>query len=251
MALRWLVWIFSGLLRCGSCGSTINSDGMDKKTGKPRVECSGNASQGICDDPVRAYVEDIEAVVVNALRANLADARLMNAYIDAYMAERKRLTRQAVSEHDTISKRLVEVERKMHRLKNAYMAGIIELEQFGTDNALLKDEKAVLAAKLATADGAASTISFHPAAVTSFKNGLANLSTVMCADGELPSSKLIRSVMDRVIVTPAREKRKSAFMRRHIEVEIVGRLDALLSGVTAGASAVRAVRDCGGSGGGT
>lgn len=73
--------LFSGLLRCGSCGSAINSNGVDRKTGKPRVQCSGNATQGICDNPVRAYVEDIEAVVLNALRANLADTRLMNAYI--------------------------------------------------------------------------------------------------------------------------------------------------------------------------
>lgn len=243
--------LFSGLLRCGSCRSTINSNGRDKKTGKPRVECTGNASQGICTNPVRAYVEDIEAVVLNALRTNLSDTRLMNAYIDAYIAERKRLTRQAVNEHDTICKRLAEVERRMDRLKDAYVAGIIELDQLGTDNAPLRDEKTALVAKLAAADEAASTISFHPAAVTSFKNALADLSTVLCEDGERPSAKLIRSVVDAVIVTPSEERPKSPFERRAMSIEIVGGLDALLSGVAGAGLARRSVREGDGSGGGT
>ena len=181
-------------------------------------------------NPVRAYVEDIEGVILTTLRANLADTRLMKAYIDAYMAERKRLERQAVSEHDTINKRLAEVERKMDRLKKAYMAGVIELDQFGADNAPLEDEKATLADKLAVVDGPASAISFHPAAVASFKAALGDLNAVRCEDGERPSAKLIRSVVDRVIVTPAEEKPRSPFKRRSMKVEIIGGLDALLSG---------------------
>lgn len=243
--------LFSGLLRCGSCGSTINSNGVDAKTGKPRVQCAGNASQGICDNPVRAYIEDIEDVVLDALRVNLADARLMNAYIDAYMAERKRLARQAVNEHNTINKRLAEVERKMDRLKKAYMAGVIELDQFGSDNAPLKEERTALAAKLAVVEEPASAISFHPAAVASFKAALVDLSSVLCVDGERPSAKLIRSVVDRVIVSPAKEKPKSPFKRRAMKVEIVGGLDALLSDMGTGGFTSTPVREGGGSGGGT
>lgn len=243
--------LFSGLLRCGSCGSTINSNGMDAKTGKPRVQCAGNATQGICHNPVRAYVEDIEGVVLNTLRANLADIRLMNAYIDVYMAERKRLTRQSVREHDSISKRLASVEAKMDRLKKAYMAGIIELDQFGADNAPLKEEKTALAAKLTVLEEPASAISFHPAAVASFKAAMADLSSVLCVDGERPSAKLIRSVVDRVIVSPAEEKPKSPFDRRAIKVEIIGGLDALLSNTAPGGFTNTPVREVGGSGGGT
>lgn len=243
--------LFSGLLCCGSCGSTINSNGVDAKTGKPRVQCAGNATQGICDNPVRAYVEDIERVVLDALRVNLADTRLMNAYIDAYITERKQLTRQAVNEHDSISKRLIDVERKMDRLKKAYMAGIIELDQFGADNAPLKDEKAALTAKLAVLEEPASAISFHPAAIASFKAALADLGSALCVDGERPSAKLIRSVVDRVIVTPAEEKPKSPFDRRAMKVEIVGGLDALLSDMGTSRFTSTPVREGGGSGGGT
>lgn len=243
--------LFSGLLRCGSCGSTINSNGIDAKTGKPRVQCAGNASQGICDNPVRAYVEDIEGVVLNALRTNLADTRLMNAYIDAYMAERKRLTRQAVNEYDTITKRLAEIERKTERLKNAYMAGAIEVDEFKADKLLLNDDKAVLIGKLAIVKDSASAISFHPAAVASFKAALGDLSAVLCVDGERPSAKLVRSVVDRVIVTPAEEKPKSPFERRAMRVEIVGGLDALLSGAAMDRFNTPNVREGIGSGGGT
>lgn len=241
--------LFSGLLRCGSCGSTINS--MDGKTGKPRIQCAGNATQGICDNPVHAYVEDIEGVVLNALRVNLADTRLMDAYIDAYITERRRLTRVAVNEHDATSKCLAEVERKMDRLQKAYIAGIIELDQFGADNAPLKNEKVALTAKLAVVEEPASAISFHPAAVASFKAALADLSSALCVDGERPSAKLIRSVVDRVIVSPAEKKPKSPFDRRAMKVEIIGALDALLSDTATGDLTSTLVREGGGSGGGT
>ena len=139
----------------------------------------------------------------------------------------------------------------MKPLKDAYMAGVIELDQFGADNAPLKAEKVALAAKLAIVDGPASAISFHPAAVASFKAALADLSAALCVDGERPSAKLIRSVVDRVIVSPADEKPKSPFERRAMKIEIVGGLDALLSVAAADRFTTASVREGGGSGGGT
>lgn len=243
--------LFSGLLRCGSCGSAINSNGIDRKTNKPRVQCSGNATQGICANPVRAYVEDIEGVVLTALRENLADASLMNAYIDAYIAERKRLIGEAVSEHDMLSKRLAQIENQSRRLLDAYKSGVIDLEEFEAERAPLKAEKTAIAAKLAIANEAASEVSFHPSAVTSFKSVLSNLSAALCENGELPSAKLIRSVVDRVVVSPSEEKPSSPFERRAMKVEIVGGLDALLSPAAKDRFTLSVVGEGDGSGGGT
>lgn len=243
--------LFSGLLRCGSCGSAINSNGIDRKTNKPRVQCSGNATQGICANPVRAYVEDIEGVVLAALRANLTDTRLMNAYIDVYIAERKRLIGEAVSQHDVLSKRLAQIENQSKRLLEAYKAEIIDLQEFDAERAPLKAEKHEITAKLAIADDAASEISFHPSAVASFKSVLSNLSAALCEDGELPSARLVRSVVDRVVVSPSEEKPTSPFERRAMKVEIIGGLDALLSPATKDRFTLSVVGDGNGSGGGT
>ena len=65
------------------------------------------------------------------------------------------------------------------------------------------------------------------------------------------SAKLIRAVVDRVIVSPAEEKPKSPFDRRAIKVEIIGCLDALLSDTATGEFTITPVREVGGSGGGT
>ena len=115
----------------------------------------------------------------------------------------------------------------------------------------LKEEKSSLAGKLALVQDSTSAVSFHPAAVASFKSALGNLSAVLCTDGELPSAKLIRSVVDRVIVTPSDEKPKSRFQRRAMNVEIIGGLDALLSDAARHRFTTATVRDCVGSGGGT
>lgn len=62
---------------------------------------------------------------------------------------------------------------------------------------------------------------------------------------------LIRSVVDRVVVSPAEEKPKSPFDRRAMKVEIIGGLDALLSNAATGGFTSTPVREGGGSGGGT
>jgi hypothetical protein len=79
-------------------------------------------------------------------------------------------------------------------------------------------------AKLAITDEAASEISFHPSAVVSFKSVLSNLSATLCADSELPSAKLVRSVADRVVASPSEEKPSSHFERRAMKVEMIGRV---------------------------
>ncbi|WP_367347805.1 hypothetical protein [Sphingobium yanoikuyae] len=109
----------------------------------------------------------------------------------------------------------------------------------------------MLVAKLALVDEPASAISFHPAAVASSKAALGDLGAVLCADGELLSAKLIRSVVDRVIVFPAPERPKSPFERRAVKVEIIGGLDALLNGATVDRFTSLSVREGDGSGGGT
>jgi site-specific DNA recombinase len=244
--------VFSGLMRCGSCGSTVNSNGRDTKTGKPRVKCDGSASMGICENPVRAYIEDIEGVILHALRKNLADAEMLDAYIDAYIDERKRLMRDSVNEHDTITKKLTVIEARIERLYQAYMNGVIEVEKFKTDSEPMKAEKAVLEGKLALVDEPASAISFHPTAVASFKEALGDLSTVLCSDGQKPSSQLIRSVIDRVIITPSAEKPASPFERRKLHVDIIGALDTLLTDHVVGKPICLApVGEGSGSGGGT
>lgn len=87
---------------------------------------------------MRAYVEDIEGVVLAALRANLADTLLMNAFLDVYIAERNRLIGEAVSQHDTLSKRLAQIENQSKRLLDAYKAEIIDLQEFDAERAPLK-----------------------------------------------------------------------------------------------------------------
>lgn len=87
------------------------------------------------------------------------------------------------------------------------MAGVIELDQFGADDAPQKAEKVVLA------------------------------------------TKLIRSVVDRVIVSSADEKPKSPFERRAMKVEIVDGLDALLSTATDRLITTPVGEGCGSGGG--
>ncbi|MFZ2982065.1 MAG: recombinase family protein [Sphingobium sp.] len=66
--------LFSGLLRCGSCGLPVNSAGWDKND-RLRVKCSGKTSRGICAVPVGCYIEDIENVVMSAPCGSISPRR--------------------------------------------------------------------------------------------------------------------------------------------------------------------------------
>lgn len=182
-------------------------------------------------------------------REGAGRTRLMNAYVDVYTADRKRLIGEAVSQHDVLSKRLAQIENQSKRLLDAYKAEIIDLQEFDAERAPLKAEKDEITAKLAIADDAASEISFHPSAVASFKSVLSNLSAALCEDGELPSARLVRSVVDRVVVSPSEEKPSSPFERRAMKVQIIGGLDALLSPATKDRFTLSVVGDGDGSGG--
>lgn len=244
--------LFSGLLRCGTCGHTVTSNGVDRRTGKTRLKCSGASARGICSAPVNCYVEDIERAILALLGRRLAEPEAMQAYIDEYVAERRRLTREAVDEYDSLAKRLAALNGRMDRMRKWALDETIGEAEFKRDYVPLRRERDELEAKLAAAAEPAPKVSLHPTAVASFKDALADLSSALCEDGERPSAKMIRSVIDQIIITPPDRPHRSAFDRNALKIEIIGGLDALLIGqFTPVTDAAPPVGGTNGSGGGT
>ncbi len=64
--------VFSGLLRCGACGSGMSTKGADK-TGRTRFQCSRHKESGDCPDPRNYYIDEIEERVLGLLRRELQE----------------------------------------------------------------------------------------------------------------------------------------------------------------------------------
>ncbi|MFC3441896.1 recombinase family protein [Sphingobium rhizovicinum] len=242
--------LFSGLLRCGCCGLSVNSAGWDKND-RLRVKCSGKTSRGVCGDPVGCYIEDIENVVMSALRKHLAAPMMRQAYIDEYMAERHRFASSAGNDHEAIAKQLAALTAQMDRARKWAREGITDEADFERDYPPLVAERAALEAKLSATAAPAAAPSFHPVAVARFTSALDGLTDVLCEDGSQPSAQMIRAVVDQIVVTPLAEKPSNPFERRQISVEILGGLDALLSRKAGWSSTTTLVGEGVGSGGGT
>lgn len=241
--------LFSGLMQCGGCGLPINSAGWDKNN-RLRVKCSGKTNRGICANPVGCYAEDVEAVVLNALRAQLGRPHLMQAYVDAYVEERRSLARNTVNDCDAISRRIAALNAQMDRTRKWALEGITDQADFERDYRPMVAEREALKAKAAAIEEPTAVISYQPAAIASFKKAIGSLGETLCSDGAQPSAQLIRSVVDRVIITPAKTKPSTPFERRAIVVEIVGKLDALLDMKTTAEPDFPHVGELNGSGGG-
>jgi len=110
--------LLSGLLKCGCCGSGMAIHDRDK-TGKTRVRCSAFRESRSCSHARVYYLEEIERVTVDGLRAELRDPRMISEFAKTYHAERIKLAREAIAMRAKMERRRDEAGRTLTRLVDA------------------------------------------------------------------------------------------------------------------------------------
>jgi site-specific DNA recombinase len=88
--------VFSGLIKCASCGGGMASIGSDAKG--LRLQCSTYRESGSCGNSRRVYLDHIEAIAIKGLRQHLAHPEVISEFVDTYNDERKRLKKEASTE---------------------------------------------------------------------------------------------------------------------------------------------------------
>ncbi|WP_167669533.1 recombinase family protein [Rhizobium lusitanum] len=81
--------LLSGLLKCRACGGGLSIIGADRSG--PRVSCSTWKESKSCSNNARYYVQKIERDVIDRLRIMFADTSAIDAYVEEYRAESKRI----------------------------------------------------------------------------------------------------------------------------------------------------------------
>lgn len=95
--------VLSGLLRCGACGGGMSLTGHDRSG--PRIMCSTHRESGSYPNGARYYIQRIEERVINVLRHQFADTRIIDEYVRAYRAERQRIEAEAFDLHSQYEER--------------------------------------------------------------------------------------------------------------------------------------------------
>ncbi|MBR0792166.1 recombinase family protein [Bradyrhizobium manausense] len=222
--------VFSGLIRCGSCGGGMSSIGRDRKGA--RLQCSAYRESGSCENSRRVYLDDIEALAVKGLCQHLAHPAMITEYVDVYNAERMRLKKEATTERARLERRLGEIGREMKRIVDCIVVAGMPPEQFVTRMQELEAEKTKVMAGLESAKGSDNVVALHPKALDRYKRAVMELADEL-KRGAPREFATIRELVTAIIVhaSPSRPggtgTKASAEDDRSVRIDIKGRLAAL------------------------
>lgn len=125
-------YIFSGLLICGECGKKMSGCHINVKSKKkykyryPAYECKYYRANGLCDNGGEIRESRIEEYMISNIRSGLKN------YIMRYDAEKGNVIDNRIKKAG--------IQKKIERLKEAYLAEIITLDEYKIDRAKLQDQ---------------------------------------------------------------------------------------------------------------
>ncbi|MBY3086088.1 recombinase family protein [Rhizobium laguerreae] len=195
--------LLSGLLRCSACGGSLSTIGADRSG--PRVQCSTNKESASCPNGARYYVEKIERDVVDRLRGMFATTTYIDAYVEEYKAESKRLATERRNSRGTKEAALVNVQEQIARVLEQVAKGTIDDDDVSSIMAKLKAERSLLKAELAAQEPPTNVIEIKPKALTKFREDVESLADILKERGAEPTmemAKAFREVISRIIVHP-------------------------------------------------
>ena len=216
--------LLSGLLRCGCCGGGMSTKGKDH-TGRVRLECSNQRENGTCPDPRTFYVDEVETTVLNGLRAELKNPHVFAEYVREYHAERLRLASKTERSAARLERRLGETKRETKRLIDHLAKGIGDPQVVGDHMKTIVAEGRAIEQQLADARAKPIAVALHPGVLKRYDEQLADLQEAVRKAMDAGDQKLALAIRDLVETVTVRPHPAT---RGRVQVEIVGRLNALL-----------------------
>ncbi len=206
--------LFSGLLKCGSCGGGFS------KVSQTQFGCSTarNKGKALCTNRLTISQTDLEERVLDALQDNLMDQDLLEVFCKEYAKERNRLNAEAEQGRGAIEKELANANRDHSKLVDAIIAGI-PADQVKDKMQALTERREALEAQLVQAP-APDPIRIHPKMAATYQTRVRSLISGLNKVGEMHEAKeALRGLVDRIVLQPSPE---------------TGKLDILLEGALSG-----------------
>lgn len=214
--------ILSGLLRCGACGGGMALVGPDRSGN--RIQCSTFRESGICKNSRRYYVERIETEVVDGLRRQFADTSVIEAYVEAYQVEQKRLRGDAQRARANAQRALQEAKDGITKIVEKISKGLIEDDEAAALLAPLRAERDRQKAILETTEEPPNVIEIQPKAVKRFRENIESLAQIVREkDGEASPeiAAPFRQLVAAVVINPTEKGQP-------YEINIKGYLSSLI-----------------------
>ena len=193
--------------------------------GRIRIRCSAATESGTCPDPKTFYLETVEKAVLNGLTAEMRHPDVIAEYVRTYHKERKRLSAEADATRSRLERQLVELTGDIDRLVDAIAKGHGDPAVLGPRSTALYEERKRIRAELDAAPPPTEVIALHPAVLARYEEQLTSLQEALDRGARAGDSECAEAIRDLVeTVTVLRDTSRPG----GVEVEIVGRLTALL-----------------------
>lgn len=217
--------LLSGLLRCGTCGSGMSVYGSDK-SGRVRIRCSAHIESHSCPDPRSFYLDTVEQVVVESLLRNLKDPEVVTAYVQEYIAERKRLAADLLNRRSALERKIAVQQREIDRVIDAVAKGLMDAEDIGDRIKVAKAERQRFKEELAASPSLDNVVVPHPVAIRRFSEQMKELRIALGGDftrHDPKGAEALRRIVRTVTVYPDETKKGG------VHVKVDGHLNALLA----------------------
>ena len=207
-------YLFSGLLRCGVCGSGYTI------TGKDRYGCASHRSKGICTNTHSIKRQVIEDRVLSGLKDRLMAPELIATFIEEFTAEMNRHSVEAEQDRRSKERELAAVMRKIDAILKAIEDGMYTPSM--KDRLLaLEDGKGELQVALDTPPPP--PLRIHPNIHKIYERKVADLVNVLNDDViKAEANEIIRGLIDKIVLFPATDD-------SGLDAELHGDLAAILA----------------------
>ncbi|MEF9602482.1 recombinase family protein [Paracoccus sp. PXZ] len=196
-ARRRLRFLFSGLMRCGRCGSGFS------KVSKDSFGCSAARQKGpaVCTNMTVIRREDLEGAVLNALEHHLMDPEVGQIFCEEYAAERNRLQAEAGAGRAALEKELRQVTGDHKKLVDAIIAGV-PAEQV-KDRMIALDARRKDLERQLSASPAPDPVRFHPSMAKIYRDRVGQLIRGLSeAEGQEEAKEALRALVENIVLVP-------------------------------------------------
>ncbi|MEQ9634835.1 MAG: recombinase family protein [Devosia marina] len=206
------VHLLTGLVHCGDCGGRYAAVGRDY------LACSAARRQGTCGNRTSIRRRDVEALILDALRANLMHPDAVAAFVAEYHAELNRLAAEDGFGRERDTRELEKTARQLDGLIEAIADGLRApgLQRKLDDLEARKTElERLLAAPVPT------PVRFHPNLPQLYAERIAELHTALADPATRTEAiTIMREMIDQVVMHP---------IENGFEIELVGDLAQMVA----------------------
>jgi site-specific DNA recombinase len=199
--------LLAGLLRCGECGGNMRIYQTSEQGGS-RVACAvAKQNKGSCTHRKSYYLAGLEAVVLDGMKQNLTDPKVL---YHARWAERQK---EISSERGTTEMALHELTAKIDRYVIAVGDSDKPAKSIMEQLNKLEAEQAALVERLRAIDAEGNVVTLHPAAIDKFVSSIEALHDGLKRADATPSTMAgyhaaFRNVFDRFDVQPTPKRHR-------------------------------------------